>query len=196
MKHAAHLLVLLSPFAVLACSAPPADGGKSGHAALSNAADDDAGAPLDEDLQYFKDNGFGAIVYAIACVSKTDNGPDVTGDTLPVGAGRWLECTTGPRVSVSTMEVMSSQNEPWCVLGSLATYTATGDPRLVVAVASSPSDGAWTLKATHDGDSIDITPIPGPFGATAWPIWMTATYATTQMQPAGSAASCDAAFGL
>jgi hypothetical protein len=65
-----------------------------------------------------------------------------------------------------------------------------------VTVASAPDGEAWTLKATHDGDAISITPIAGPFGSTMWPVWLETTYATTQMKPAVDGQSCDETFGL
>jgi hypothetical protein len=171
------------------CSPAPRDPSATEHSALD-------GDPIadDENLAYVAQNGFGAFVYAVDCVSKKDGEPTQDGEPLTVGDGRWIECTTAATARRATFGILSSASEPWCALGEATSSKGDGDPRLVVTITASPDDGPWTLRADHAGDAIAIARIAGPGGATAWPIWIDATYATKSMKRAIDGASCDDVF--
>lgn len=187
------LLALMA--ASSACSAPVGDGAKSGHAALEEGAADDP-TETDEDLKWVKDNGFSGSLFATSCVSKIDGGDTIDADTLPVGAGRWLDCRTEASVARQTTSALSTTGEHWCVLGEASTTKANGDPRLVVTIAASPADAPWSLRATHDGDPIDIARVSfGGFGMT-WPLWVEANYRTVDMRREENGKTCDELFGL
>jgi hypothetical protein len=184
------LLVLTSFFVSLGgCAvAPTESSAHSSHSAL----DQGGGDPVDDDeaLAFVKNNGFGAIVFAVTCVSKATDGSTIDGDSLPVGGGRWLECSTAESASRSAMSVLSSKEEEWCAFGQVSAFHPGGDSRLTITVTSTPSDAPWTLTATHDGDPIQITRVEAS-GAMTWPLWVNATYSTTELAHATPGKSCE-----
>jgi hypothetical protein len=149
----------------------------------------------DEDLLFIKDNGFGGTRFMASCVSRSDSGPTIESEPLPVGGDRYLECVTAGAFDRAAMTVASSEGEHWCALGQLSTSTAEGDPRLHIQVVDSPSGAPWTVRATADS-AIEISRVEGLFGALTWPVWLTATYATTDLRPESEGVTCEALFGL
>lgn len=173
------------------CSAAHSDGATEQDEALSDPVPAD-----DENLQYVKANGFGGIAFAVSCVSKSASAATIEGESLPVGGGRWLECSTARSVKSSTHNVLSAKNVQWCVLGALTSEKPSGDSRLAITVLSAPARGPWTLKATHDGAEIQITPVSAGFGATTWPLWVDAVYRTSKMKVGDESKTCAELFGL
>ena len=149
----------------------------------------------DEDLLFIKNNGFGATLFMATCVSKSESGDTIESEPLPVGGDRYLECVTAGRPSRDAMNVSSSEGERWCALGQLSASTAGGDPRLNIQVVDSPAEGSWTVRATSDSP-IEIRRVEALFGALAWPLWLSASYATTDLQPEPEGLTCEELFGL
>src|SRR5260221_9928922 len=96
------------------CTAPsPDSSAQASHAALDEGS---SNPDDDEDLASIKNGGFGGIAFVGTCVSKGDDGSSVGGDSLTVGGGRWLECSTSTNVQHSAMSVLSSKGEEGCAL--------------------------------------------------------------------------------
>jgi hypothetical protein len=182
---------LVSLAFLVACTATASDHSASSHSAISQGDP----PPDDPDLAYVFQNGFGEISFPQTCVSKSNDGPTLDTAPLPVGNGRWLECTTDKSQHRSTLSALSSQGDEWCALGEASSFKGEGDPRLTVTVSSSPDDGPWTYTATHDGDEIEISPVAMDLGM-AWPVDADITFTTVQMLPNSGGGSCDALFGL
>lgn len=193
VSFAVWLAFVVSSAIVGGCAAPTSESSaQTGHAALDEGT---SNPDDDEDLAAVKNGGFGTIAFATTCVSKGDDGSTIDGDSLPVGGGRWLECSTWSSLHRATMSVLSSKDDEWCALGQASAYHASGDPRLSVVITSTPDDGPWTLKATHDGDQIQITKVEAS-GALTWPLWVDASYTTTQLVAGVAGKTCDEVLGL
>lgn len=185
----------------LGCGAEaPRDPEASGGSPLSGGKADGAGIggdPVPEDdetLQYLAQHGFGGIAFMDGCVSKLDGGPTLEGDELPVGGGRFLECTTSQRVDRATMGMLGDSGQTWCGLGEVTTFKAGGDGRLVVQVTARPDGAPWTLTATHEGEEIKIAQVEALGIARVWPLWINASYRTVSMKKDPAAGDCSDLF--
>ena len=153
------------------------------------------GDPTEDDdyLSFIKHRGFESLVFATTCVSKKDGEATIEDENaLPAGGGRYLECATDFSPARMTKDVMSTKNERWCALGKMASHTPWGAPELHVSVTRTPSDGPWTLVATHDGPEITVGKV-GLSGGTTWPVGVKVELDTVDMK-AAPAGVCDSFF--
>lgn len=189
---AGHARAAAFPLALLASAAPAAAAPPTSSDALALQAQGD---PTEEDpiLKFAKENNFGGIVLAESCASVSDGGETLDGagvQSLPVGAGRRLECLldVGSRV---TQFLQDSTGALWCQLGQLVdTRTNALDDRLDVTIEDAPSSGPWSVVATHAGEEITIIRASG-----VWPLGVETNYATIDLQPSEGRA-CEEIFGL
>ena len=153
------------------------------------------GDPTEDDdyLSWTKHHGFETLNLAVSCVSKKDGEATIEGqDALPVGDGRYLECVTDSSPVRGTMDVVSTKDARWCALGQMSSYKLWGLPELQVSATSTPSDGPWTLRATHQGPEISVTRVSfGP--GTAWPVGVKTAMQTVDLKPAPTGL-CDSLF--
>jgi len=178
-------------------SSAPADSTPGGDPSDASVATPSTGDPTldDEDLRAFKRNGFDSLIFADTCVSKKDGEATIEQEPLPVGAGRWLECTTSRNPSSWYMKVESITNDPWCVYGTMTSSHTWADAALKVSVTSSPDDSAWTLMATHEGPEISISRVEAAGLGLAWPLGLDVKYTTTEMKHNPENALCDSLSG-
>lgn len=173
-----------------AARALPASGGKADGTSVGG----DPIPPEDENLRYIAEHGFGAIAFAATCVSKAEGGETLTGEALPVGGGRVIECTTHGSLETGTMGLLSDASETWCALGRVASAKAGGDPRVQVQITARPADAAWTLVATREGEPIELAQVTAFGVAKVWPIWVDLAYTTVSLKR-DAGADCRDVFG-
>jgi len=178
-------------------SSDPADPPPDGDPSDASVATPLTGDPTlyDEDLRAFKLNGFDSLIFAETCVSKKDGEATIEQEPLPVGGGRWLECTSSRNPSSWNMKVATTTNDLWCVYGTMTSSHTWGDATLKVSVGSSPDDSAWTLKATHEGPEISISRVEATGLGLAWPLGLDVQYTTTDMKRNPDNARCDSLSG-
>ena len=156
------------------------------------------GDPTEDDanLRFFKNDGFGAIIFSDRCVSKKEGEPTIETAPLPVGGGRWLECTTALNPSRQTKDVMTLKLERWCGLGAQSSLTAWGSAGLNVSITAAPDDAPWTVVATYDGEEILIEQVEVLGIGYSWPVGVKGKYQTLDLKPNPDKVKCDELFGL
>ncbi|MEY4510333.1 MAG: hypothetical protein RLZZ450_2455 [Pseudomonadota bacterium] len=129
------------------------------------------------------------------CVSKAPGQSTISSDVaLPVGNGRYLECTTIGAPATSVEVVMSDDDTPHCVTATAVAYQGAGDRRLQVSVTSTPQRGSWTFTATSD-QAFELYPVQTQDGAVLWPVWIYVDYQYVGLDPyvAGAVPFCPGA---
>jgi hypothetical protein len=139
----------------------PSDEEPSAEPAETGESQDDYDKRYDEGQ---KQDGFGAAVLPTSCVSKGEDGSIITGNELPVGGGRWLECTTDVVASRMQRPILLTTGQYWCRLAEL--YASNVDPRwqkhldpatfIQSEIVSSPPDAPWTLIGRRTGEPIVV----------------------------------------
>jgi hypothetical protein len=182
------MVVLALPFVGCAADMAQEEGAAGNADALANPDED-------EDLRWAREHGFGSILYMASCVSVGEDGSVIDSpDSLPVGNGRHLACTTFSAPFKASAGASSVDGEPWCVLGQAQSSSPGGDPRLSVQITSTPQSGPWSVVATAS-EPFDMHPVQSDFGQ-AWPLWVNIEYATLELRPAEAGKTCDEQFGL
>jgi hypothetical protein len=152
--------------------------------------------PLDPEIQFVVDNGFESLFFAQTCRSVGPDGDVIDVEPLPVGGGRQLECETDVVSHLQALVILSSTNEPFCVLGQLSSFSGENvDPSLSVSVTSTPDGAPWTLVGTSE-EEISISKVTGPGGGSAFPLAADALFDVIDVLPNPTGQFCPPLFGL
>jgi hypothetical protein len=173
-----HRVVVLSACGLLGCENDPSFARPTEE---PPAAQMTTGSPEpDEWVRFEISTPFDGPSFPEHCVSKASDGSVLSASPLPVGNGRWLECTvTSPREM--NRLVPDQQGVEWCLRGRLLKYTTAGEKPLMVDVLSQPTTGPWTLRATSPSPS-SVTKAGG-FGGSMWPLWIVGVYEVIRYEP-------------
>lgn len=146
--------------------------------------------PDDEDIEFVVNDGMGKFAF-VSCVSEAPGQPTIRGDSLPVGGGRTLVCTTRePPVSLVRL-FMTQDSKRWCLKGEAVEYRTVSDARLKVTVSQTSAKGTWTLRATS-ATQWTVKPVQSSLGSVL-PLWLELKYDISDLRPARNG-SCDGVF--
>jgi hypothetical protein len=193
MKIALRMLNVLGSLILIAHTAACSTATPSGTRTAQSTIPDD-----DQNLQWAAQNPWGAVVFAVGCISVQADGTTVSTPPLPVGNGAHVECSTAVQPMLPVRDVLSDKGDPWCVSGKLLSGAPAGDSRLTIVVTSQLMGGiAWTLSGTvAPGQApFGLQPVMNGFGGDEWPLWINASYAPVELRPNPTAISCESLFG-
>lgn len=151
---------------------------------------------VDDAVQYILDNGWSGWSFAAQCISTAGDGSIVVGEPLPIGDGRWLDCTTHPSPSMSTFEFIDNSDNFWCALGYLSRVDSSeaADPALDTQLVYNQSTDNPRIVVTADEPGSVIR--ASFFGALAWPFWINVSYQTISVAPSIANHDCNKQFDL
>lgn len=147
-------------------------------------------------ITWYREQGFGGFVYSVDCYSVGPDGSMIRDEPLPVGAERWLECSTAKSATYMSTS-FTNMGAEYCALGQIADFKTGGDDRLTIEVVSQSMTSPWTLRATSaTGEALGVSRADGPLGSSMWPAWVDAHYNVINIVPSDPNRSCDNVFNI